>query len=109
MSLVYVRFLNLINAVKEFTPEWPELDTTEDYLLDQLAICWNQSKKVAVLDTNKLVPCLSAGTVQTKLSNLIKKGIVKLMPDPEDKRIKHVNPTELTKKYFARLEVELKK
>lgn len=109
MKLAYTRFLNLIKAVRETTPEWPILDPSEDYLLDQLILSWDGPNPVPVLDANKLVPFLSSGTVQTKLANLVKKGVVELHPDPGDRRVKHVKPTKLTSDYFSKIESELKK
>ena len=108
MHTTYVRFLNLIKAVKEATPEWPYLDAVEDHLLDQLAMCWVSKKPVTAFEAVQLMPCLSQSTVHTKLQNLIKKGIVELVQDPADRRVKHVRATTITVNYFTNIESQLK-
>ena len=100
----YTKFLNVIKAVKEATPEWPTLDANEEKLLDALAIEWNQYRNVTVLEAIAMLPSISESTMHRRLTHLVEKGVIKLEVMSSDRRIKVVSPTDLTLNYFKQLE-----
>ncbi|MDO8692845.1 MAG: helix-turn-helix domain-containing protein [Sheuella sp.] len=99
-SLMYLRFLNLINAVRQI-PTFPNLDPVEERLLNQLAATWHVGKKISVLEAMGLSTEISATTAHRRLKTLLKKGMIALNPDQTDSRIKYVVPTDLTTQYFT--------
>lgn len=108
MSKDYMRFINMMQAVKEATPAWPELDAVEDKLLQLLTAKWHASEEITVLDALKLNNGLSESTIQRRLITLQTKGVVKLDPSNKDGRSKLVVPTQLTIDYFSKLDVCLR-
>lgn len=48
-SLAYLRFLNLMEAIRGL-PTHPALDPVEERLLNQLAASWHAGKQVSVLE-----------------------------------------------------------
>ncbi len=97
---MYLRFLNLINAIRKI-PTFPALDPVEERLLNQLASTWHSGKKISVLEAMGLSSEISATTAHRRLKTLIKKGMIVLDPDKTDSRIKYVIPTDLTTMYFT--------
>lgn len=104
MVSTYSKFLNVIKAVKEATPEWPTLDANEEKLLDALAMEWNTGSTVTVLEAMTMVPDVSESTMHRRLTHLVEKGVIQLEILSSDRRIKAVTPTSLTIKYFSHLE-----
>ena len=99
-SLMYLRFLNLINAIRKI-PTFPVLDPVEERLLNQLAATWHSGKKISVLEAMGLSKEISATTAHRRLKTLAKKGMIALDPDLTDSRIKYVVATDLTGQYFT--------
>ena len=98
--MMYLRFLNLINAIRKI-PTFPTLDPVEERLLNQLAATWHAGKKISVLEAMGLSTEISATTAHRRLKTLIKKGMIALDVDQIDSRIKYVVPTALTNDYFT--------
>ena len=98
--MMYLRFLNLINAIRKI-PTFPSLDPVEERLLNQLAATWHAGKKISVLEAMGLSTEISATTAHRRLKTLIKKGMISLDVDQTDSRIKYVVPTALTTDYFT--------
>lgn len=102
-SQIYVRFLNLLEAIKG-DPDVPELDQSEGALLDMLARRWFSKQPITVLETmNSGVGNMSQSTVHRRLKSLRKHGLVALEIDEQDNRIKYVEPTEKALAYLDRL------
>ena len=99
-SLMYLRFLNLINAVRQI-PMFPTLDPVEERLLNQLAATWHAGKKISVLEAMGLSTEISATTAHRRLKTLLKKGMIAFELDRIDSRVKYVVATELTGQYFT--------
>ncbi len=97
---MYLRFLNLIQAVRKI-PTFPTLDPVEERLLNQLAALWHSGKNISVLEAMGLSTEISATTAHRRLKTLIKKGMIALNPDQTDSRIKYVVSTDLTSQYFT--------
>ncbi len=98
--MMYLRFLNLINAIRKI-PTFPNLDPVEERLLNQLAATWHAGNKISVLEAMGLSTEISATTAHRRLKTLIKKGMIALDVDQTDSRIKYVVPTALTNDYFT--------
>jgi DNA-binding Lrp family transcriptional regulator len=103
MVSTYSKFLNVIKAVKEATPEWPKLDANEERLLDALAMEWNGYHTVTVLEAIAMMPDVSESTMHRRLMHLVDKGVIQLEVLSSDRRIKAVTPTALTLQYFSQL------
>lgn len=99
----YTKFLNVIRAVKEATPAWPDLDANEEQLLNTLAVEWGKEKLVTVLRTIDLMPNVSLATAHRRITTLVDKGVLKLDVLANDRRIKAVMPTEMTLNYLNNL------
>lgn len=99
---LYLRFLNLVRAVREL-PDFPALDPVEERLLNQFAEVWYQSRSLTVLQAMGLSRDVSSTTAHRRLKSLRSKGMIVLVSDEVDNRVKYVRPTFLTQDYFSRL------
>lgn len=100
----FLRFLNFAHAVKETTPEWPALDPTEERLLFRFAGTWFNKGPITIADAVELIHECSPGTAHTKITSLIKKGVLEAKLDDKDRRVKKLVPTKLTLDYFNKLD-----
>ena len=101
-SLTYLRFLNLVHAIKQI-PTFPTMDPVEERLLAMLGVNWHNGKKVSVLEAMGLSTEISATTAHRRLKTLRKKGMIDLDIDKIDSRVKYVVPTPLAEQYFVTL------
>ena len=101
-SATYLRFLNLVQAIREI-PTFPVMDPVEERLLTMLAAVWHHEKKITVLEAMSLTHEISATTAHRRLKTLRKKGMIDLDIDQSDSRVKYVVPTMLAKQYFTAL------
>ncbi len=101
-STTYLRFLSLVQAIREI-PTFPAMDPVEERLLTMLAAVWHLEKKISVLQAMSLTDEISATTAHRRLKTLRKKGMIELDTDTTDSRIKYVVPTGLAKHYFVTL------
>ncbi len=101
-DLTYMRFLNLVQAVKEKS-SFPEIDPVEERVLNILAARWHTGNKVTVLETIAMLGEFSATTLHRRLKSLRKKGMIGVDYDDDDARIKYVVPTKTTREYFSQL------
>ena len=99
---LYLRFLNLARAVREL-PDFPALDPVEERLLNQFAAVWHQDRPLTVLQAMGLSKDVSSTTSHRRLKSLRSKGMVVLVSDEIDNRVKYVRPTVLAQDYFSRL------
>jgi DNA-binding transcriptional ArsR family regulator len=99
---LYLRFLNLARAVREL-PDFPALDPVEERLLNQFAAVWQQDRPLTVLQAMGLSKDVSSTTAHRRLKSLRGKGMVALVSDEVDNRVKYVRPTPLARDYFSRL------
>ena len=99
-STTYLRFINLIQAIREI-PSFPAMDPVEERLLNLLASVWHVGKQISVLEAMGLSTDISATTAHRRLKTLRSKGLIALDVDKVDSRIKYVVPTELATQYFA--------
>ena len=101
-SKAYLRFLSLASAIHDL-PGIPQLDSTEEKLLNLLALNINSGQKVNVLEAMNLVPDASPATVHRRLKTLRKKNMITLNVDAIDNRIKYIEITDVAVEYFTKL------
>jgi DNA-binding MarR family transcriptional regulator len=101
-SQTYLRFLNLVKAVHSL-PDFPKLDPVEERLLHLFATVWHAEQKITVLQAMAIYDDVSSTTAHRRLKSLRKKGVITLVSDEVDTRIKYVMPTPIANKYFAQL------
>jgi len=102
-SAVYLRFLNLLNAIERESGV-PEFEANERVLLDMLARRWHQGKPVTVLEAmNSGVSGMSPSTVHRRIKSLKMSGMLRAESDAADSRTKYLVPTEKAMAYFGRL------
>lgn len=101
-SKAYLRFLSLAAAIHDL-PGIPHLDSTEEKLLNLLALNINSGQKVNVLEAMNLVPDASPATVHRRLKTLRKKNMITLNVDAIDNRIKYIEITDVAVEYFTKL------
>lgn len=101
-SAAYVRFLNLVRAVREL-PDFPSLDPVEERLLNLFAAAWFQGERVTVLQAMRMSDEVSSTTAHRRLKSLRGKGMVQLISDETDNRIKYVQPTRLADQYLTEM------
>ncbi|UOD49683.1 MarR family transcriptional regulator [Orrella daihaiensis] len=101
-SNIYLRFLNLMQAIREL-PTFPHVDPVEERLLNALAAIWHGGGKVTVLEAMALPVDVSPTTLHRRLKSLRAKGLLALETDAADTRIKYVVPTDRATDYFSTL------
>lgn len=102
LSKTYVRFLNLLEAIKGM-PSMPTLDAVEEKVLGMLAALWVAGERVTVLQAMGLPADSSPTTVHRRLKSLRSKGLIRLEENEADNRTKFVLPTDLGRGYLAKL------
>jgi len=101
-SKTYLRFLSLATAVNNL-PGVPQLDSTEEKLLNLIAVSLYHGNKLNVLEAMSLVPDASPATVHRRLKTLRDKKLIQLIVDAQDNRIKYVEMTDIAIDYFSKL------
>jgi hypothetical protein len=101
-SKKYFDFIKLL-AVTKILKKVPALDPLEERLLTLLGSAWHEDGKVKVLEAMVLCDGISTTTAHRRLKSLRLKGLIELISDEKDNRIKYVVPTEITSKYFSAL------
>lgn len=101
-SLLYIKFLNLVTAARRL-PGVPEIDAVEDRILAFLARSWYAGEPISVVEAMHGMPEISPSTVQRRLKALRFKGLLRVESDAQDNRLKYVQPTDLSMRYFAAL------
>lgn len=101
-SSVYLRFLNLVQGIRSL-PDFPVLDPVEERLLNLFATVWHSGKQITVLQAMGMSTDVSSTTAHRRLKSLRKKGVITLVADESDNRIKYVRPTSVAQQYFSQL------
>ena len=101
-STTYLRFLDLVQGVRAL-PDFPVLDPVEERLLNLFATVWHSGKQITVLQAMGMSTDVSSTTAHRRLKSLRKKGMISLMADEADNRIKYVQPTHMADQYFSQL------
>lgn len=101
-SSAYLRFLSLVQGVRAL-PDFPDLDPVEERLLNLFASVWHSGKKITVLQAMGMSTDVSSTTAHRRLKSLRKKGVITLVADEADNRVKYVQPTGVAQQYFNQL------
>jgi DNA-binding MarR family transcriptional regulator len=101
-SKSHLQFLNLLKTVRSL-PEFPDLDLREEQLLNLLAMTWHANEQITVLKAMVICSDMSNTTAHRRLKSLRLKGIIALVSDKADTRIKYVMPTKKAHQYFAQI------
>ncbi|MCE2879338.1 MAG: MarR family transcriptional regulator [Comamonadaceae bacterium] len=101
-SNLYLQFLNLAQAIREL-PDFPSLDPVEERLLNSFASLWFQGEQITVLQAMSMSSEISPTTVHRRLKSLRGKGMIVLVSDDSDNRIKYVQPGGRAENYFGLL------
>jgi len=75
----------------------------EERLLNLFAAVWHSGKQITVLQAMGMSTDVSSTTAHRRLKSLRKKGVITLVPDEADNRIKYVQPTGVAHQYFSQL------
>lgn len=84
-------------------PDFPVLDPVEERLLNLFATVWHNGNQITVLQAMGMSTDVSSTTAHRRLKSLRKKGVIILVADEADNRIKYVQPTEVAQQYFSQL------
>ena len=101
-SLNYLKYQHLVAAIREMNT-FPALDALEDRLLGLFAAAWHDGRKLTVMEAMGISPEISPTTVHRRLKTLRKKGLIALVNDTDDTRIKYIEPTDKANQYFDQL------
>ncbi len=102
LALAYARFINFSASVRQLTGS-SALDPAEERMLQCLAAAWSMDHPMTVLQSMSLPHGLSLSTAHRRLTQLRKKGFVSLKTDEQDARIRYVESTDKSQRYFAQL------
>jgi len=103
MKNSFIKCIMLVQTVKDTVIDWPQLDATEEQLLNQIAMVVYSGEQLTSFAAASLLTNLSLGTSYTKLTSLIKKGVIKAERDLHDSRIKRITLTQRSIEYFDKL------
>ncbi|MEZ7848900.1 MAG: hypothetical protein QMB14_00345 [Polaromonas sp.] len=98
----YLNFLRISGDVRK-SSSFPQLDLPEERLLDVLATFWSSGKKITVLKAMQLSSDASSTTVHRRLKTLRLKGMLALVMDEDDNRVKYIISTQLSRDYLSQL------
>lgn len=87
-AALYIKFL-AHNAKRQLSNV---LDPVEQRVIETFAYSWHEKQQIPVVDAMHNVPGLSPSTVHRRLKTLRAKGMLTLVPDAVDTRIKYVHP-----------------
>ena len=97
-----LRFLQLVQSLRNLS-DFVLLDPVEKRLLHLFATVWQAGQKITVLQAMALSQDISSTTAHRRLKSLRQKGVLTLVPDEVDNRIKYDQPTPMAEHYFAQL------
>ena len=98
----YLRFVNLMIAAERLS-SLPPIDAVEARILKLLSIYWEQSAPITVVVAMKISDEVSSSTMFRYLKKLREKGYLQLVMDVRDNRVKYVEATNQTHRYFSEL------
>ena len=98
---VIERIMNLVRALSE-AAVFPALDASEEQLLSQLAVAWDNGEYFIAPEASLLPGHNSAHSMRSRLQSLQSKGVIRFVPDKDDQRISYVVQTSLTTEHFAK-------
>ena len=102
LSQTYVRFFNLVQAVRQKDKLFT-LDPVDERLLSSFAAVWGNGQHLTATDAAQIVPDVAPRTVQRRVAGLIEKGMLRVESAKTDSRIKYIVATDKTDEYFAEI------
>lgn len=102
LALAYARFINFSASVRQLSGS-SSLDAAEERMLQCLAAAWSMDHPLTVLQAMALPHGLSQSTAHRRLTQLLKKGFASLKTDEHDARVRYVEATDKSQRYFSQL------
>lgn len=102
----HVRFLNVLNAIRQLSPAGT-LNADEQVLLDVLIVQWHEKGRIALSDLMNSHVGGSQSTTYRRLLALNEKGFVRFGTSSRDKRVRFVEPTDLARKHVQAMDDRL--
>jgi len=102
LSQTYVKFVNLVQAIRQKDRLFP-IDPVDERLLSSFAAVWGTGQRLTASDAALIVPDVAPRTVQRRVAALIDKGMLRVESDAKDNRIKYFLATDKANAYFAEL------
>jgi DNA-binding MarR family transcriptional regulator len=99
----FQRFLSLVEALRH-SSGFPAIDAVEERMLNSMAATWHSGKRITVMEAMHMFPGISPSTVHRRLKSLRAQGMIELVSDEVDTRIKYVTASTRAKDYFASLD-----
>lgn len=84
-------------------PSFVELDPLEERLLELFAVVWHANGRLTVVQAMGISADMSGTTAHRRLKSLCSKGLVELVNDETDNRIKYVMPTDTAFRRFSEI------
>ena len=103
MNQMYIRFLNLTQALSADSAHLDHLDETAKYLLNVIAANSANGKALTVSQAMSLNSVASPATLHRKLDTLLEHGLIEQKFEGKNRRTKYLVPTKLADKYFSNL------
>jgi predicted transcriptional regulator len=101
-AFAYVRFLQFFHAMKN-RPAVPLLDSSEQRLLEVVAVAWQRGKPLSVTEAMAVEAIGAPASVHKRLRRLRELGLVELQTTHFAPIKKLVVPTESALNYFGEL------
>ncbi len=98
----YIKYLHLTQEVRS-QPIFQEMDATDIVMLDTWGAAWHNGIPMGVLKALSLINNRAASKSHVRMHGLRAIGLIDLIPDDQDCRIKYVLPTQATHDYFSQL------
>ncbi len=99
----FQRFLSLVEALRQ-SSTFPAIDAVEERMLNAMAATWHTGKRITVMEAMHMFPGISPSTVHRRLKSLRGKGMIELISDEVDTRIKYVTASRRAGEYFDSLD-----
>lgn len=107
LKSAYLRFLQLASAV-EAMPGIEDFDANEKALFDSLSLGWSQGTPFTVRTAINQAHLGSPATLHKRLQRLIGKDLIVAEFEGQDRRTKHLRPSEKGLAYIAWLSKQIK-
>ncbi len=98
----YIKYLHLTQEVRS-QPIFQRMDTNDIAMLDTWGAAWHNGTAMGVLKALSLINNRASSKSPGRMHGLRAIGLIDLVPDDQDRRIKYVLPTQATHDYFAQL------
>lgn len=101
MNNIYLRFLNLTQALLDESAHLEGIDETAKHLLQVIAVNHSNGKALTVTEAMALNSLASPATLHRKLDALLEVGLIEQVFEGKNRRTKYLVPTKLADKHFS--------